>query len=74
MPTWSGRRWLVSKPTPARPPPTASSVKNLPVRKDEESKIGARNRGEDLDEEIDSERRIKLSFFSEQVIKQTDFM
>lgn len=34
-PTWSEPTWPVSKPTPARPPATASSAKNLPVRKNE---------------------------------------
>lgn len=33
VPTWSGRRWLDLKPTHARPPQTAWSVKNLLVRK-----------------------------------------
>lgn len=41
-PTWSGRRWLALKPTPARPPPTAWSVKNLPVRKTECTTKGGR--------------------------------
>lgn len=34
-PTWSEPTWPVSKPTPARPPATASSARNLPVRKNE---------------------------------------
>lgn len=36
VPTWREPKLRVSKPTPARPPPMASSVKNPLVRQNEE--------------------------------------
>lgn len=40
VPTWRERKWPVSKPTPARPAPMASSVKNPSVRKEDGSVKG----------------------------------